>query len=135
VEATLARDARDAREAGEAPAAHVYDEYVMVDAAGRLQLPPNLRAELGIGERVTIERADGGILIRPAAGLQPIILSNRDRAAPDSADDVARDSGRRAKLSGLLRRLSRRTPSPLRGDRSTVPPEGRQGRGEGGDLP
>jgi putative ABC transport system ATP-binding protein len=100
VEATLAQDAR------ETAAAHVYDEYVMVDAAGRLQIPPNLRTELGISERVTIERADGGILIRPAASLQPIVSSERDRAAPD-ADDGRPSSSGRARLGGWLRRLRR----------------------------
>ncbi|MBN1138689.1 MAG: ATP-binding cassette domain-containing protein [Anaerolineae bacterium] len=84
-------------------AAHAYDEYVMVDAAGRLQLPPNLRSELGIGERVTIERADSGILIRPAA-LQPIVSPERDRA-PSGSDDDAEGTARRSKLSGLLRRV------------------------------
>jgi putative ABC transport system ATP-binding protein len=84
-------------------ATHVYDEYVMVDAAGRLQLPPNLRTELGISERVTLERADGGILIRPAAGLQPIVSPAVDRAAPESVD--------RATLGGWLRRLRRRPPT------------------------
>jgi putative ABC transport system ATP-binding protein len=102
VEATLTQDAR------ETAAAHVYDEYVMVDAAGRLQLPPNLRAELGISERVTLERADGGILIRPAAGLQPIVSPEAGRPASDSDDGRPSSSGR-AKLGGWLRRLGGRT--------------------------
>jgi len=101
VEAALAQGVHET-----AAAAHVYDEYVMVDTAGRLQLPPNLRAELGIGERVTLERTEGGILIRPAAGLQPIVSSERDRAAPDSDDGRPSSSGR-ATLGGWLRRLGR----------------------------
>jgi len=102
VEATLTQGARDTT-----AAAHVYDEYVMVDAAGRLQLPPNLRTELGISERVTLERADGGILIRPAAGLQPIVSPEASRIASDSDDGQPSSSGR-AKLGGWLRRLRRR---------------------------
>jgi ABC-type lipoprotein export system ATPase subunit len=101
VEATLTQDARNTT-----AAAHVYDEYVMVDAAGRLQLPPNLRTELGISERVTLERADGGILIRPAAGLQPIVSPEAGRAAPDTDDGRPSSSGR-ANLGGWLRRLGR----------------------------
>ena len=111
VEAALAKDARETT-----TAAHVYDEYVMVDAAGRLQIPPNLRTELGISERVTLERADGGILIRPAAGLQPIVSPERDRAPSGSDDDLPTPSTHRAKLSGLFRRLRRSTPSPQEGD-------------------
>jgi putative ABC transport system ATP-binding protein len=110
VEAALTRDA------GEAPAAHVYDEYVMVDAAGRLQLPPNLRTELGISERVTIERADGGILIRPAAALQPIVSPEAARAASDS-DGQPVASGR-AKLGGLFRRLRHPKMGGVGGDTS-----------------
>ena len=50
---------------------HVYEEFVVVDGAGRLQIPPDLRSEVGIGARVTLEKSGGGILIRPVAGAQP----------------------------------------------------------------
>jgi ABC-type lipoprotein export system ATPase subunit len=63
VEAALAQGAQEA-----SAAAHIYEEFVVVDGAGRLQIPPDLRAEMDIGDRVTLERADGGILIRPVAG-------------------------------------------------------------------
>jgi len=104
VEAALSQGAR------EVAAAHVYDEYVMVDAAGRLQLPPNLRAELGISERVTLERADGGILIRPAAGLQPIV--SPEAARSPASDDGESSSRRRGALGGWLRRIRRRKEPP-----------------------
>jgi ABC-type lipoprotein export system ATPase subunit/bifunctional DNA-binding transcriptional regulator/antitoxin component of YhaV-PrlF toxin-antitoxin module len=68
VEAALAQGAQEV-----SAAMPVYEEYVVVDAAGRLQIPPDLRQEIGIGDRVTLEKADGGILIRPVAGLQPIV--------------------------------------------------------------
>jgi ABC-type lipoprotein export system ATPase subunit len=102
VEAALAQGIRDAS----APT-HVYDEYVVVDAAGRLQLPPDQRAELGIGERVTLERVDGGILIRPAAGLQPII-SPENHVASLPEDDQP-PSAVRTTLGGWLRRRRRGT--------------------------
>jgi putative ABC transport system ATP-binding protein len=78
IEALLARGGWDETSAGQegrdmAAALHVYEEYVVVDGAGRLQLPPDLRDELGITDRVTLERTDGGILIRPVAGLPPIV--------------------------------------------------------------
>jgi putative ABC transport system ATP-binding protein len=56
VEAALAQGLQDT---------HFYEEYVVVDAAGRLQIPPNLREELGIGGRVTLEEMEDGIFIRP----------------------------------------------------------------------
>jgi ABC-type lipoprotein export system ATPase subunit len=67
VEAALAQGAQEA-------SAHIFEEFVVVDGAGRLQIPPDLRAEMDIGDRVTLERADGGILIRPVAGAGPAVL-------------------------------------------------------------
>lgn len=43
----------------------VYEEYVVVDNAGRLQIPPDLREASGIGDRVTLEATEEGVLIRP----------------------------------------------------------------------
>jgi AbrB family looped-hinge helix DNA binding protein len=94
VEAALAQGLQDT---------HFYEEYVVVDAAGRLQIPPDLREELGIGGRVTLERTeDGGVLIYPVAGVQPIITSN-NRQDADSIDDQP-PSPRRAWLKRWLRR-------------------------------
>ena len=52
----------------EAAAEQEYAEYVVIDAAGRLQIPPELLDGAGIGDRATLELADGGVLIRPVAG-------------------------------------------------------------------
>ncbi|GJM42302.1 MAG: ABC transporter ATP-binding protein [Ardenticatenaceae bacterium] len=43
-----------------------YEEFVIVDNAGRLQIPPTLREATNIGNRVTLEATDEGVLIRPA---------------------------------------------------------------------
>jgi ABC-type lipoprotein export system ATPase subunit len=69
------RDGRTSSEAVRRPAeveaalaaqpARLFEEYVVVDAAGRLQIPPHLRERRGIGGRVTVELADDGILIKP----------------------------------------------------------------------
>lgn len=48
--------------------APMFEEYVVVDAAGRLQIPPDLRRSKEIGNRVTLEASEGGIFIRPAEG-------------------------------------------------------------------
>jgi ABC-type lipoprotein export system ATPase subunit/bifunctional DNA-binding transcriptional regulator/antitoxin component of YhaV-PrlF toxin-antitoxin module len=101
VEAALAQGAQEA-----SAAMHVYEEFVVVDAAGRLQIPPDLRAELDIADRVTLERADGGILIRPAAGSRPVTLPANQ--VSDEAEDEQLPS-RRTRLGGWLRRVRRKT--------------------------
>ncbi len=46
----------------------IFDEYVMVDGAGRLQIPPDVREKIGLSDRVTISMTeDGGVLVRPVA--------------------------------------------------------------------
>ena len=45
-----------------------FEEFVVLDSAGRLQLPKELREDLGIGKRAQIEKGDECIIIRPAAG-------------------------------------------------------------------
>ncbi len=45
-----------------------FEEFVVLDSAGRLQLPKELREDLGIGKRAQIEKGDDCIIIRPAAG-------------------------------------------------------------------
>jgi putative ABC transport system ATP-binding protein len=50
------------------PSAPLFEEYVVVDAAGRLQIPPHLRDKMGIGDRVTVELTEGGVLIKPENG-------------------------------------------------------------------
>lgn len=42
------------------------EELVVLDSAGRLQLPGDQRTLAGIGKRAKIELVDGGILIRPS---------------------------------------------------------------------
>src|SRR5512139_1313157 len=51
-----------------APAQHVFEEYLVVDEGGHLQLPPDLAERAGIGDRVTLEVTEDGLLIRPVAG-------------------------------------------------------------------
>jgi putative ABC transport system ATP-binding protein len=57
----------------------VYHEYVVLDGAGRLQVPREYLEQLDIGDRVTLETTDEGILIRPVAGREaaaaPLVAS------------------------------------------------------------
>ena len=45
-----------------------FDEFTVVDATGRLQLPEELIDGAQIGRRVTLERTENGILIKPVDG-------------------------------------------------------------------
>ncbi len=50
------------------PASHMAqgaEEFVVLDSAGRLQLPAEQRAIAGIGRRARVELVDGGLLVRP----------------------------------------------------------------------
>ncbi len=42
-----------------------YHEFVILDSAGRLQIPKELREQLGIGRRAQLDKVDDGIMIRP----------------------------------------------------------------------
>jgi ABC-type lipoprotein export system ATPase subunit len=95
VEAALAQ--------GAAAAAHIYEEFVVVDGAGRLQIPPDLRADLEISDRVTLERADGGILIRPVAGSRELAAGRQTAGAGTEAGDEA-SPARHARWTGWLKR-------------------------------
>jgi ABC-type lipoprotein export system ATPase subunit/bifunctional DNA-binding transcriptional regulator/antitoxin component of YhaV-PrlF toxin-antitoxin module len=66
VEAALTRSALAGMGAGEErETAPLLDEYVVVDRAGRLQIPPDMRENSGIGKRVVLESLEEGILIKP----------------------------------------------------------------------
>jgi ABC-type multidrug transport system ATPase subunit len=45
-----------------------YEELVVLDTAGRLQIPRDYLEEFGIGDRARVEMTDEGILIRPVEG-------------------------------------------------------------------
>jgi putative ABC transport system ATP-binding protein len=62
-----------------------YHEYVVLDSAGRLQVPREYLERFGIGDRVTLEIADEGILIRPVEGRKAAVaplLSGLDQEEP-----------------------------------------------------
>ena len=47
-----------------------YHDYVVLDNAGRLQIPREFLDELGISDRAEVDLTEEGILIRPAVGLE-----------------------------------------------------------------
>jgi bifunctional DNA-binding transcriptional regulator/antitoxin component of YhaV-PrlF toxin-antitoxin module len=44
-----------------------FEELVVLDSAGRLQVPKQYREALGIGDRVTMELTEDGLMIRSIA--------------------------------------------------------------------
>jgi ABC-type multidrug transport system ATPase subunit len=66
-----------------------YEELVVLDAAGRLQVPRDYLEELRIGDRARVEMTDEGILIRPVAGRE--VVSSR----------VAEEEAWEVQVSGL----------------------------------
>ncbi len=65
---------------GTSPAEAAYEEYVVLDAAGRLQVPRGYLEEWGIGTRARLELVEDGILIRPVSGGKPPRKTNGEAA-------------------------------------------------------
>jgi hypothetical protein len=69
-----------------AEAEEAYHEYVVLDSAGRLQVPREYLEQFDIGDRVTLEASDEGILIRPVAGREavaaPLLAGLEDEEPP-----------------------------------------------------
>jgi putative ABC transport system ATP-binding protein len=60
--------AGEPKETQETKVAMTLQEFVVLDSAGRLQIPKEIRDQLGIGKRAEMEMVDGTIVIRPVAG-------------------------------------------------------------------
>ena len=62
------------------------EEFIVVDDAGRLQIPPELREKTGIGQRVILESIEEGVLIRPVAkrpgDAMPAVQPEQDEPQP-----------------------------------------------------
>lgn len=106
VEAALTAEVETEAEAAETAVAEtaVFEEFVVVDAAGRLQIPPDLRQQTGIGDRVTLEATEDGVLIRPAAGRNG--REGEETAVPEmeTAAESEPSSSRARRLMRWLRR-------------------------------
>ena len=92
-----------------------YEELIVLDAAGRLQLPQDYLEQLAIEKRVRLELVDGGILIRPVVN---DVGKQKTRAVPDNATQLNELKPDKAG-SGFIQR----TLSKLRAKRSKNPQE------------
>jgi putative ABC transport system ATP-binding protein len=57
-----------------------YEELVVLDAAGRLQVPRDYLEEFSIGDRARVEITDEGILIRPVEGREAAVTTSEEEA-------------------------------------------------------
>ena len=78
-------------------------EYVVLDSAGRLQVPKEYLERLSIGDRATLEETDEGILIRPVDG-RAVATS----APPAWFEEEEQPTHRRRGLRGWWTRICKR---------------------------
>jgi len=97
--------ADDGGEGLSSPDSPLYSEYVLLDSAGRLQIPEAYREQYGIGDKVTLELRENGILIRPVASRQ---AAPRLKVVTLSEEPGAERPPRRRRAKGLWARLWRR---------------------------
>ncbi len=84
-----------------------FEELIVLDSAGRLQIPKSYREQLAIENRVEMEVTDKGLLIRPAQNLEEtsstleVQIESDIRMERDAGGD--RGDGRRGLLSRFRR--------------------------------
>ena len=79
-----------------------FEELIVLDSAGRLQIPKQYREELGFENRVEMEVTEGGILIRPAQNLDQTSSQAEIQIEREIRGDESESS------AGLLARLQGR---------------------------
>ncbi len=76
-----------------------FEELVVLDSAGRLQIPRDYLEALNIGDRVRLELRDGQLMIHPVAGRgrsAPVVESEPDFVSLYMEQDVAPESSRKS---------------------------------------
>jgi ABC-type lipoprotein export system ATPase subunit len=94
-----------------------FEELVVLDGAGRLQIPREYLESLNIGDRVRLERRDGHILVYPVSGrgrTEPVKASEPDFVSLYMEEDLPPEPKGKS-LVARLRTISIR--SPLRRER------------------
>ena len=85
---------------GQATSADHFEERVVLDSAGRLQIPDDYLAARRIGRRAKVELVEGGILIRPAGDEPPIEPSNPVQSPAQTDQERPAEPARPAEPSG-----------------------------------
>jgi ABC-type lipoprotein export system ATPase subunit len=79
---------------------HVFEELMMLDQAGRLQVPKEIREKYGIGNRIRMEETPEGLLLRPVeSDVSPV----KHLVEPDAPPE-AKPKGIKKLLGALQRR-------------------------------
>jgi putative ABC transport system ATP-binding protein len=84
-------------------------EFVVLDSAGRLQIPKELRDELGIGNRAQLETGDNCIIIRPVLGQGEEVakkMTLEEQIAALFAEEPAQPAGKKGR--GTIKRSIRK---------------------------
>ncbi len=88
------------------PAEEAFEEVVLLDSAGRLQVPRDYLERLSIRGRVQLEMTDDGILIRPVES------TNAPAPEPARPQPAAPEAPPAPRVQRLWQRLTRRRKSP-----------------------
>jgi putative ABC transport system ATP-binding protein len=115
---------REASLPGEQKKSFEFEELVVLDSAGRLQIPRDYLESLNIGDRVRLELRDGQILVHPVSGrgrAAPVMDSEPDFVSLYMEEDLPPEPPEKS-LAARLRRLSSR--SFVRRDKQTGEMEG-----------
>ncbi len=103
-----------AEAAGDAAWDEHFEELIVLDSAGRLQIPKSYREQLGFQNRVEMEIADDSIVIRPARNLEEtssqaeIQLEREIRAGENGRSLLSRLAGRGDDEPGEPKRAEKR---------------------------
>ena len=81
--------------------APVFEELVMLDSAGRLQVPKEIRERYGIGDRMRLEETPDGLLLRPVMSGE--LAAPAKRLTEPEEPPTARPHGVRRWFAGLRR--------------------------------
>ena len=84
-----------------------YHEYVILDSAGRLQLPKEYLEQFGIGDRAQVDVGEDGIIIQPIGGRAAGNESGQE-ALEDQIARLFADEQPPERRRGFLTRLRRR---------------------------
>lgn len=83
-----------------------YHEYVVLDSAGRLQVPREYLERFGIGDRAQVDATEDGILVRPIEGAAKV--SSEGRSALEEQVALLFSEERPPQRKTLLSKLRRR---------------------------
>jgi len=81
---------------------HTLTEYVVLDSAGRLQVPREMRERYNIGDRVILEEVDGALMLRP------VLREGGSAVTPLIAPDDAPPPAKKGLFANLLGRGKKR---------------------------